>query len=333
MTALAAIFVFLMVILIHELGHFTVAKLVGIKVNELSIGMGPRFFHKKYGDTEYSIRALPIGGYVKMEGEDEESDDPRGFSKQSPLARIAVVAAGAIMNFILAIVVLSIVSFMIGQPTTTISEVIDNSPAESAGLMPGDKIISISGNTIENWEDIVNNIEKSNNNTQLEIIVERNNELETILVTPKMEDGRMVIGIVPEGDSNVIEAIKDGFNNTFYFITLMIDFISMSLRGNVSINDLAGPLGVISIVGVAANQGIISLLYLLGFISINLGFINLMPFPALDGGRIIFLVVELIRGKPLDPKKEGMIHFIGLMLLFALMLFITYNDILRLNLF
>ncbi|MBC7087327.1 MAG: RIP metalloprotease RseP [Tissierellales bacterium] len=333
MTALAAIFVFLMVILIHELGHFTVAKLVGIKVNELSIGMGPRFFHKKYGDTEYSIRALPIGGYVKMEGEDEESDDPRGFSKQSPLARIAVVAAGAIMNFILAIVVLSIVSFMIGQPTTTISEVIDNSPAESAGLMPGDKIISISGNTIENWEDIVNNIEKSNNNTQLEIIVERNNELETILVTPKMEDERMVIGIVPEGDSNVIEAIKDGFNNTFYFITLMIDFISMSLRGNVSINDLAGPLGVISIVGVAANQGIISLLYLLGFISINLGFINLMPFPALDGGRIIFLVVELIRGKPLDPKKEGMIHFIGLMLLFALMLFITYNDILRLNLF
>lgn len=333
MTALAAIFVFLMVILIHELGHFTVAKLVGIKVNELSIGMGPRFFHKKYGDTEYSIRALPIGGYVKMEGEDEESDDPRGFSKQSPLARIAVVAAGAIMNFILAIVVLSIVSFMIGQPTTTISEVIDNSPAESAGLMPGDKIISISGNTIENWEDIVNNIEKSNNNTQLEIIVERNNELETILVTPKMEDGRMVIGIVPEGDSNVIEAIKDGFNNTFYFITLMIDFISMSLRGNVSINDLAGPLGVISIVGVAANQGIISVLYLLGFISINLGFINLMPFPALDGGRIIFLVVELIRGKPLDPKKEGMIHFIGLMLLFALMLFITYNDILRLNLF
>lgn len=333
MTALAAIFVFLIVIFLHELGHFTVAKIVGIKVNELSIGMGPRFYHKKYGDTEYSIRALPIGGYVKMEGEDEESDDPRGFSKKSPLARIAVVAAGAIMNFILAIIVLSIVSFMIGEPTTTISEIIDNSPAELAGLEPGDKIISISGKDINSWDDIVDAIENSDTETQLEIMIERNNDIMSIQVTPRNEDGRNVIGIVPKGEGNFITAVKEGFSNTAYFIKLMTNFITTAFNGNVSADDLSGPLGVISAVNQAANQGIISLLYLLGFISVNLGFINLLPFPALDGGRIVFLIVELLRGKPLDPKKEGLIHFIGLILLFALMIFVTYNDILRTNLF
>jgi regulator of sigma E protease len=333
MTAIAAIFVFLIVILIHELGHFTVAKMVGIKVNELSIGMGPRFYHRKRGDTEYSIRALPIGGYVKMEGEDEESDDPRGFSKKSPLARIAVVAAGAIMNFILAIIVLAIISFMVGEPTTTISEIIENSPAESAGLRPGDNIISISDNEIESWDDIVNNIENSDIDSQLEIEVERDSDIISIFVTPRIEDGRKIIGIVPEGEGNLIVAIREGFSNTVYFIKLMFDFIITALNGNVSVDDLAGPLGVISAVNQAANQGIISLLYLLAFISVNLGFINLLPFPALDGGRIVFLVVELVRGKPLDQKKEGLIHFIGLILLFALMIFVTYNDILRTNLF
>ncbi|TFZ39822.1 RIP metalloprotease RseP [Soehngenia longivitae] len=333
MTVIAAIFVFLIVILIHELGHFTVAKLVGIKVNELSIGMGPRFYHRKRGDTEYSIRALPIGGYVKMEGEDEESDDPRGFSKKSPLARIAVVAAGAIMNFILAIIVLSIISFMVGEPTTTISEVIENSPAELAGLRPGDKIISISDNKIESWDDIVNSIENSDIETKLEIKVERDNDITSIFVTPNIEDGKKIIGIVPEGEGNLITAIKEGFSNTAYFIKLMIDFIMTAFSGNVSADDLSGPLGVISAVNQAANQGIISLLYLLAFISVNLGFINLLPFPALDGGRIVFLIVELVRGKPIDQKKEGLIHFIGLILLFALMIFVTYNDILRTNLF
>lgn len=333
MTAIAAIFVFLIVILIHELGHFTVAKMVGIKVNELSIGMGPRFYHRKRGDTEYSIRALPIGGYVKMEGEDEESDDPRGFSKKSPLARIAVVAAGAIMNFILAIIVLAIISFMVGEPTTTISEIIENSPAELAGLRPGDNIISISDNKIDSWDDIVNSIENSDINSQLEIKVERGSDIISIFVTPRIEDGRKIIGIVPEGEGNLLVAIKEGFLNTAYFIKLMFDFIITAFNGNVSVDDLAGPLGVITVVSQAANQGITSLLYLLAFISVNLGFINLLPFPALDGGRIVFLLVELVRGKPIDQKKEGLIHFVGLILLFALMIFVTYNDILRTNLF
>ncbi|HPP30831.1 MAG TPA: RIP metalloprotease RseP [Soehngenia sp.] len=333
MTVIAAIFVFLIVILIHELGHFTVAKIVGIKVNELSIGMGPRFYHTKRGDTEYSIRALPIGGYVKMEGEDEESDDPRGFSKKSPLARIAVVAAGAIMNFILAIIVLSIISFMVGEPTTTISEIIENSPAEFAGLRPGDKIISISGDRIDSWDDIVNSIENSDIESQLEIKVERDNDIVSIFVTPRLEDGKKIIGIIPEGEGNFITSIKEGFSETAYFIKMMIDFIITAFSGNVSADDLSGPLGVISAVNQAANQGIISLLYLLAFISVNLGFINLLPFPALDGGRIVFLIIELVRGKPIDQKKEGLIHFIGLILLFALMIFVTYNDILRTNLF
>ena len=136
-TAIAAIFVFLLVILLHELGHFTVAKLVGIKVNEFSIGMGPKIIQRQKGETKYTLRILPIGGYVNMEGEDEDSDDPRGFGKASPLARMAVVAAGAIMNFVLALIVLSIFSFNTGEPTTVIGEIIENTPAEVAGILPG----------------------------------------------------------------------------------------------------------------------------------------------------------------------------------------------------
>ncbi len=334
LTAISAIFVFLMVILIHEFGHFAVAKAVGIRVNEFSIGMGPKLFQKKKGETEYTLRALPIGGYVKMEGEDEASDDPRGFNKVPVFSRIAVVAAGAIMNFISAILILSIVSYGTGMPTNTIDSTIPNSPAQGSGLISGDTIISINGEVTKKWESVANAINNSNSNGEIEIEVERDNQIKKFTIKPTTdEEGRTIIGIVPKYEKSISSAIKGGFQKTLMFLGLMFEFISMIFKGKVGINHLSGPIGVIHEVGVAAKLGIYNLLYILGFISVNLGFFNLLPIPALDGSRIVFLLIELVRGKPIDPDKEGFIHFVGFVLLISLMLLVTYKDIIKFNIF
>lgn len=162
LTLVSAVFVFFIIILFHEFGHFIVAKAAGIKVNEFSIGMGPKLIQRKKGETKYSIRALPVGGYCSMEGEDQQSDDPRGFNNASTKARIAVILAGSIMNLILAIIVLSIVSYSLGVPTTSVSETIADSPAELAGIKSGDVIISINDVNINSWDDIINEIGSSN---------------------------------------------------------------------------------------------------------------------------------------------------------------------------
>ena len=332
-TAIAAIFVFLLVVLLHEFGHFAVAKLVGVKVNEFSIGMGPKLLQKTKGDTQYTLRLLPIGGYCKMEGEDENSDDPRSFSNVSPISRIAVVVAGAFMNFVLAFIVLSIVSFNTGTPTTTIGEIIENSPAEESGLLPGDKIIKINNMDIDSWDNLSDNISKSNPENVLGIDIIRKNKEHTIEIMPEIEDGRAIIGIIPAYEKSVSSAFKGGAKNTVMFIQLMVDFLKSLFQGKVTTNDLSGPVGVISEIGKAANSGITNLLFLLGFISVNLGFFNLLPIPALDGGRIIFLLLEILRGKPIDPDKEGLVHFIGFVLLISLMLVVTYKDLIRINIF
>lgn len=328
-TAIASIFVFLLVVLLHELGHFSVAKLVGIKVNEFAIGMGPKILQKRKGETLYTLRILPIGGFVKMEGEDESSSDPRSFNKASPLARIGVLAAGAIMNFVLAIIVLSIVAFYTGVPTTNV-EALPNSPAEISGVLSGDRIVSINDINIKTWEDITNTISKLPSKDKIDIVVDRNGNDKTISILPTIEEGRTMIGITPIYQKSLISGIKGGIENTFYFIKLMFNFLGMLFKGQVSTDDFAGPIGVINEVGEAAKMGFISLLFILGFISVNLGFFNLLPIPALDGSKIFFTLIEIIRGKPINPDKEGIIHLVGFVFLISLMLLITYKDILKL---
>ncbi len=333
-TAIAAIFVFLMVILFHEFGHFIVAKTVGIKVNEFSIGMGPKIFQKEKGETKYSIRVLPIGGYVSMEGEDENSNDPRSFNRVPVLSRIAVIAAGAMMNFILAIIVFSIVAFNLGVPTTTIKDVQQDSPAESVGIQRGDTILSINDDQIDDWDSIVEKINGSEPNKEMKVTVLRNEEKIDYFLQPKIgDDNRIVIGIVPVSRKSFLLSIGKGFEQTWSMLKLMFDFLKMAFRGEVSTKDLSGPVGVIYTIGEAAKYGVINLLYLMGFISVNLGFFNLLPLPALDGSRIVFLVIEMIRGKAVNPEKEGFIHFIGFVLLILLMLTVTYSDIIRFNIF
>lgn len=334
LTAIAAIFVFLMVIVFHEFGHFVVAKLVGIKVNEFSIGMGPKIFQREKGETKYTLRALPIGGYVSMEGEDENSIDPRSFNNVPPLSRIAVVAAGAIMNFILAIIVFSIVTYSIGLPTTIISKTIEGSPAEEVGVLSGDEIVSINGIKTNSWDEIVDVINTSNPEEDMNIVLLRDGQSIEYILKPEInEENRVIIGIVPEFHKSFLSSIKGGLQKTGAVLKIMFDFIKMLFKGQVSTKDLSGPVGVIYAIGETAKYGMINLLYLLGFISVNLGFFNLLPIPALDGSRIVFLIVEMIRGKALDPEKEGFIHFIGFVLLIVLMIAVTYSDIIRFSLF
>lgn len=325
----------MLVIVFHEFGHFMVAKLVGIKVHEFSIGMGPKLLHKKGKETEYFLRAIPIGGYVKMEGEDESSEDPRSFSKKPVGSRILVVAAGAIMNFILAIIVFTIVSYGMGVPTTTIDETIKDSPAFFAGLQAGDKIKKINDKEVKSWNSIVKTISKSDSNENLTIVVKRNSEEISFNMTPKYdnETKRHVIGIIPVSKKSFLLALKGGFETTGTILGVMFKFLGMLFKGQVNRGDLSGPVGVIYTVGEAAKHGFLNLLYITGFISVNLGFFNLLPIPALDGSRIFFMVIELIRGKPVNPEKEGFVHFIGFVLLMVLMIVVTYSDIIRFNLF
>ncbi len=334
LTAIAAIFVFLMVILFHEFGHFIVAKKVGIKVNEFSIGMGPKIFQKESGETKYSIRLLPIGGYVSMEGEDESSNDPRSFNNVSAPSRIAVVAAGAIMNFILAIIVFSIVSFNVGMQTTTIAEIIENSPAEQVGIQAGDKIVGINNNDVKNWDSMVQKINTANPNEEMIVTVLRNDEKINYTLIPEITDENIaIIGIRPVIKKSFLSSVKGGFQKTGFMIKLMFQFIGMLFRGQVGTKELSGPVGVIHTIGEVAKYGFINILYLIGFISVNLGFFNLLPIPALDGSRIVFLIIEILRGKPIDPEKEGFVHFIGFVLLIGLMIVVTYQDIIRFNIF
>lgn len=333
-TLIAAIFVFLMVILFHEFGHFIIAKLVGIKVNEFSIGMGPKIFQTKKNETKYSLRLLPIGGYVSMEGEDEKSSDPKSFNNVPAKYRIAVVAAGAIMNFVLAIVVFSVVSFNIGMQTTTVAETLPGSPAEIVGIETGDKIVRINNVEIKSWNSIVNEISNSNPAEDITIEVVRNGEKKNFVLKPEVnEENRVIIGIMPTLKKGFIPAIKGGFQKTISTLMLMFEFIKMVFKGQVTTKDLSGPVGVIYTIGEAAKYGFTDLLFLTGLISVNLGFFNLLPIPALDGSRIVILFLEIIRGKAIDPEKEGFIHFVGFIALILLMLTITYSDIMRINMF
>ena len=222
-TAIAAIFVFLLVILIHELGHFLVAKFVGIRVNEFSIGMGPKIIQSTKGETQYTLRALPIGGYVKMEGEDEDSSDPRSFNSASPLSRIAVVVAGALMNFVLAIVVFSIVAFNIGEPTNIIDKIIPDSPAQYGGVMEGDRFISINNTPVNTWEELSEAIGSSDINEDINITIIRDNEERSLSIQPTVEDGRVMIGIQPHYEKSMVSGITGGFKYTASFIGMMFE--------------------------------------------------------------------------------------------------------------
>ncbi len=334
MTIIIAILLFGVIVLVHEFGHFIFAKKNGVTVHEFAIGMGPKLFGVERNGTVYSIRILPIGGFCAMEGEDEESEHPGSFGQKSILQRVSIIFAGPFFNLVLAVIFLIPVFIYIGSPTTKLDQITDNSPAYEAHLKSGDIVKSINGTEVDSWNEFTEIITASKGK-ELNLVVDRDNKNVNVTVTPKKaEDGTYKIGVTCIRKKSIINAIKESFVTTGQMIVQMITFLKQMITGTVPggfSNSVAGPVGVLSIVSGAAKTGIINLLYLGSIISLNLGIINLVPFPALDGGRLFLLLIEALRGgKKINPDKEAMINMIGFCALMAFMVFITYSDITKL---
>lgn len=328
-TIIVSLLVFCAVVFIHEFGHFAAAKLTGIKVHEFAIGMGPKLFGRKKGETLYAVRAVPLGGFVRMEGEDEESEEEGSFSTKPVKSRMAVVLAGAFMNFVLAIAAFMVYFMMMGSPldTNTVGEVVPNEPAYQAGIEAGDRIVEIDGKSVDSWQDIIEALSGKSGSVNIE--VERDGKEQSFNIETKTEDGRQIIGIVREVDKSFSAAFKSSLSMFKEMIGAMFEFIGRLFTGGVSTEEVSGPVGVFYVVGQAAKSGLASVLLITGFISVNLGFFNLLPIPALDGSRFLFLLIEAVRGKKMDPEKEGMVHVAGFLILISLTIFITYKDVMR----
>ena len=343
MTIIYFILVLGITVLIHELGHFLFAKRAGVYVYEFSIGMGPRIFKwsRKGDETEYSIRLLPIGGFVSMAGEDLEVDDKIPKFKQlcnkKWSDRFLTISAGVLFNFLLAIVLLFVVGLINGNPIkeTTIRNIDSNYPVSSTNIQSGDKIIKINDKNISSYEELVLEL-TINNGKSINVTVEHSNKTkETIKVKPlkKVVDGSKVYKYGFNLDNTkkygIIEALKYSVEKTGRLVNQMCLIIKYLVTGRLKLNSLSGPVGIYKIVDDAKESGLLNIVYLIAYLCINVGFINFIPLPAFDGGRLLFLIIEKIKGSKVNPKVENTIHTIGFVLLMILMILITYNDIIR----
>ena len=346
LTIILFILILGVIVLVHEGGHFLFAKLTGVHVYEFSIGMGPLIAKKIAKDkTQYSIRAIPIGGFVSLAGEEideEERKKTKGKNLQDKTVfqRFLVMFMGVGFNFIFAFLLLLFTGLMFGAPSTkpVINDVTEGYPAEKAGIEKGDEVLRINGHKISYLEDISLYLTVEDLSKTVTFEVEKpTGENVTYHVNPektKDDEGneKYAVGIVLKDDVNkgILDSIVYAFNEECAIFKQMFVVIGNLFTGGVKLNQLSGPVGIYSIVGQMSEQGISALLCLTALLSINVGVINLLPFPAFDGGRILFLIIEKIKGSPVDPKVENTIHSIGFILLILLMIYVTFNDILKL---
>lgn len=343
MTLILFILILGAIIFIHELGHFLFAKRCGIYVYEFSLGMGPKLISKKKGETVYSLRLIPIGGFCSLagEGNDDDKKVPKERLLQSKTVwqRFLTMFFGPGFNFLFAILILFVIGLIWGAPNykPIIAEVTKDLPAEEVGIASGDMIIEVNNHKISTTDDLSLYLTIAKKNKPTEIVVEKENGQQiTYQITPKEKevDGekQYQYGIVLKStkEHGFFAAIKYTFVKTGSLFKQMFLTIGNLFSGGLKVSQLSGPVGIYSLVGEQSKGGLSNVLYLIAFLSINVGFINLLPLPAFDGGRILFLIIEKIKGSPVKPETENMIHMIGLFLLMALMIYITFNDILRL---
>lgn len=337
LTAIWAILIFCVLIFIHEFGHFTVAKLSKMTVHEFSVGMGPKLFGFEKNGTKYSLRLLPLGGYVKLEGEDGESDDKNAFCNKSALKRFAVLFAGAFMNVFLGFVIFVIIYSSVGSfASRTVDTVIDNSSFADAGIQSGDEIIKMDGKMystkIHSYKDISVFI-SLNGSDSANITFKRGDETFEKSIKPKFveSENKVLFGFSPRvKNTSPWDVICLAFWECIFVIKSVILSIWWLVRGIVPASSVSGPVAIVSEIGAAAKMGWQTVLNFAGFISVNLGVMNLLPIPALDGGRILFLIIEKIRGKKMNPEREGLVNFISFAILLFLMLIVTLGDIKKL---
>ena len=379
-TAIVSVVMFLVMVSLHEFGHFIVAKMLNFKVDEFSVGMGPAIFKKKKGETQYSIRILPLGGYCKFEGEDEaDNTDPRAFSNQKAWKRLLVLLAGGVFNIILGFVLfLVIVPSTSPARTNVIDAVVPHIYIEQVGVQLNYKIIKINGKKINFYNDISLYTQNFKKDEQATVTVSRNGEkidysfmpTEQIVKTTYGENGvqvdstingyttgqfveysdkmpkddslvgqsetstRYIIGFTPKTkDITIFNVWGESLNETEFVVKLVYQSFWQMITGKVGVDQMSGPVGIVSEVNNAVNSGSYSWLYVLNLVAIltiNLGIFNILPIPALDGGRILFVLIEMIRRKAIPPEKEGIVHAVGMLLLLAFIVFVSFNDIMRL---
>ncbi|QGG50436.1 RIP metalloprotease RseP [Lysinibacillus pakistanensis] len=414
-TAIAFILIFGLLVFFHELGHFLFAKRAGIMVREFAIGMGPKIYGKTHGETIYTVRLLPIGGYVRMAGDDmdgtelspgyrvglivdedncvkkiifnqnnkqlpdllflevERADLEKdlfieGYDEEENLVRYNVtrdcilvengketliapydrqfnaktvgqramtIFAGPLFNFILAFFIYLMIGLLNGVPTNEpiITEVVENHPAAQAGMLAGDRVKSIDGHAVETWQDLVSIVQSRPNKT-INVTVERDGTTENLTMTVnevKEKNGETYgqIGVTSPKVHNPLKAVVYGAQETYNMTMRIFELLGMLITGQFTIDALSGPVGIYKTTETVATWGIFALMNFAAMLSINLGIMNLLPLPALDGGRLLFFGFEAVRGKPIDRQKEGMVHFVGIVLLMILMVVVTWNDIQR----
>ncbi len=350
-TLVSFIVVLGVLIFVHELGHFLVAKLFNVKVLKFSLGFGPKLISRTVGETEYLISAFPLGGYVKMLGENPEEaaeeNGERSFAARPVWNRFFIVLAGPVFNLLFSVILFFVIFLVMGIPenrdTTEIGQVSEESPAATAGVEVGDTIIGIDGRDIVSWMEVLTTVSESEGR-QLEFTVIRGEEQLVIPVTPRLDsvtnifgeevEKRFMIGIVKKEQidyrrAGVFEAMNAGIWQTWMFIYLTFMGVVKIIQNVVPASELGGPILIAQLAGEQARAGWLNLAHFMGLLSVNLGILNLLPIPVLDGGHLVFLTIEGIRRKPLNERAQIMAQQIGIALLGTLMLFVFYNDIVR----
>ena len=346
-TIVLFIIVFGVIVIAHELGHFLLAKANGITVVEFSIGMGPKLLHFDRGGTEYSLRLLPIGGACMFEGENGLEEEggtlsEGAFPKAKVWARISTVFAGPFFNFLLAYAFAVLVVAYAGSDRPVIQDVIDGYPAQEAGMQSGDVVIRMNGERIYLGREIsLYTLVSPGETVTVEYL--RDGQKRTAVLTPRYDEaeGRYLLGF--QGYAEYVDcrnagAFKYAYYEVRYGLKMTVKSLGLLLTGKAGVDDMAGPVGMAQIIGEVQQEAVpygplvvaVSMVNLAMLLSVNLGVINLLPLPALDGGRLVFLLVEAVRGKPVPPEKEGMVHFAGFVLLMVLMVVVMFNDISRL---
>ena len=340
LTLAAAVFVFGLLVLVHEFGHFITAKMTGMRVDEFAIGFGPKIISRKHGETVYSLRAIPLGGFNDIAGMDPDNNTAgeRGFCEKSVSSRMIVILAGATMNFILPIIIFFMIYATLGAAVPSnepvIGGIIQGMSAEKAGLKEGDRILSVDGKNVATWKDFTDNLKDIREGQDILLKFKRGEQISEVTVSPTFnkQEKRALVGVQSSIDyekQSLSESFTLSFVHTKDITVFMLDSIALLFREPEQTEYLSGPIGIVQMSGQVAERGFIPLLNFAALLSINLGIINLLPVPALDGGHFVNLLIEAIRGKPLGTKAVMYTQRVGIALLVMLMLFATKNDIVR----